>query len=44
MFSTHLKCLCSLSTYDAAGGVQLDLTLRFPDHVALKNTLTHISV
>lgn len=32
---TDLKRLRSFSTDDAAGGVELNLTLRFPDHVTL---------
>lgn len=35
--STYLKSLCSLSTYYAAGRVQLNLTLRFSDYITLKN-------
>ena len=30
-----LQNLFSFTTSDAAGGIDLDLTLRFPDHVAL---------
>ncbi len=45
MFSTHLKCLCSFSTNDTAGGVQFDLTLRFPDHVTLNTHMkTHTEI
>lgn len=40
-FSTYLKRLRPFSSNYTAGRVQLDLTLRFPDHVALK-THTHI--
>lgn len=32
----YLENLFSVSTSYAAGGVDLDLTLRFPDHVALR--------
>lgn len=32
---TDLKRLRSFSTDDTAGGVELNLTLRFPDHVTL---------
>lgn len=32
---TYLENLFSVSAGDAAGGVDLDLTLRLPDHVAL---------
>lgn len=32
----HLEDLLSISTSDAAGGVDLNLTLRFPDHVTLR--------
>lgn len=33
--STHLKSLRSLSTYNTARRVQLNLTLRFSDHITL---------
>lgn len=31
----YLEDLFSLSAGDAAGGVDFDLTLRFPDHITL---------
>lgn len=31
----YLENLFAVATGDAAGGADLDLTLRFPDHIAL---------
>lgn len=41
----YLERLRSFSSDDPAGGVELNLTLRFPDHVTLnENAHTHTSV
>lgn len=36
----YLQNLFPFSTYDAAGGVDLNLTLRFPDHITLRRRIT----
>lgn len=37
----HLEDLFPISTSNVAGGVDLNLTLRFPDHVALRTGREH---
>lgn len=37
----HLEDLFPISTSNVAGGVDLDLTLRFPDHIALGTGREH---
>lgn len=38
----YLERLRPLATDDTAGGVELNLTLRFPDHVTLSENTTQV--